>query len=298
MLGDPFEVSMSESGRVAVRTTPVRALAEEWALVLAAEGLHPRVARVPGGFGLDVPEDEAERALGALAAYGHENAAAPSAAPSERPIDLTAGVVIAGLLLAFFAVTGPRDPRVTWFDRGAADSERILAGELWRSVTALTLHADTGHVFGNALAATVFVGAVASSVGFGAGAALVLAAGALGNAANALLRGPGYSSVGASTALFGAVGILAGLGVRRQRLRGLQGHRAVAPLAAALALLAMLGTGDRADLSGHLLGLLAGAGLGAGVAPGARAVPGAVGQWLLAAAAAGAVLGCWSAALR
>jgi membrane associated rhomboid family serine protease len=288
---------MPDEASVSVRVTGTRPLADEWALVLAAEGLHPRVVRAPGGFALEVSNDEAERAFAALAAYSHENRAAPMPPPAERPIDLTAGLVISCLLLVCFAISGPRDPRAEWFAHGSADAERILAGEAWRTVTALTLHADTGHVLGNALAGTLFVGAVCSSLGFGVGSALVLASGAAGNGANALLRGPGHSSVGASTAIFGAVGILGALGVRRRQLRGVRGRRALAPVAAALALLAMLGTGDRADLSGHLLGLLAGALLGAGIAPLARALPGAVGQSLLAAASLAVVLACWTAAL-
>jgi len=288
---------MSEAASVSIRTTRARPLADEWALVLAAEGLHPRVVRVPGGFALEVAGDEVDRAFAALAAYAHENPAAPAPRTPEPPIDLTAGLVIFCVLLVFFAITGPRDYRVAWFARGSADTERILDGEAWRTVTALTLHADTGHAVGNALAGTLFVGAVCSSLGFGLGSALVLASGAAGNGANALLRGPGYHSVGASTAIFGAVGILGALGVRRHRLRGVSGRRAFAPAAAGLALLAMLGTGDRADLSGHLLGLLAGILLGAAVAPLTRALPGAFGQALLAAAALAVLLACWTAAL-
>jgi membrane associated rhomboid family serine protease len=299
MLRATFEVSMPDTGSVSVRTTRSRARADEWALVLAAEGLHPRITRGPGGFALQVGDEEAERAFAALAAYAYENPNAPPTreAPG-RPMDLTAGLVISCALLVFFSVTGPRDPRVPWFARGSADAERILDGEVWRTVTALTLHADMGHALGNALAGTLFVGAVCSSLGVGAGGALVLVAGAAGNAANALLRGPNHRSVGASTAIFGAVGILGALGVRRHRLRGVRGRRALAPAAAGLALLAMLGTGDRADLSAHLLGLLAGALLGAGVAPAPEARAGRTGQALLAAAAIAALLGCWSAALR
>ena len=40
---------------------------------------------------------------------------------------------------------------------GALDAERVRAGEWWRAVTSLWLHADAMHVFGNAVAAVVFV---------------------------------------------------------------------------------------------------------------------------------------------
>ena len=47
-------------------------------------------------------------------------------------------------LLAFFAVTGPRAAGADWFAAGASDAERVLHGEWWRTITALTLHADGG----------------------------------------------------------------------------------------------------------------------------------------------------------
>ena len=63
--------------------------------MLSSEGLHPVVSRVPGGFALEVPEEEGERAAAALAAYEHENPPAPpggglspeaSAADESRPL--------------------------------------------------------------------------------------------------------------------------------------------------------------------------------------------------------------------
>jgi len=206
--------------------------------------------------------------------------------------------VISVLLLAFFAVTGPRDFAVHWFERGSAAAERILHGEPWRVVTALSLHADLGHVLGNAIAGTLFIGAVCGALGVGLGGALVLASGGLGNLANALFHGSHHTSVGASTAIFGALGILTTLGVARRRRRGIGGRRALAPIAAGLGLLAMLGTSGRADLWGHLFGLVAGAVLGL---TGARAFtrpPGLVAQWLLGGASVAIFLACWSAALR
>lgn len=60
---------------------------------------------------------------------------------------------------AFFAVTGTRANRSAWFERGSAETGRIVAGEWRRTITALTLHADVPHVVGNAAASVVLVGA-------------------------------------------------------------------------------------------------------------------------------------------
>ena len=132
----------------------------------------------------------------------------------------------------------------------------------------------------------------------GLACALVLLAGAGGNLLTALLHGPIHVSIGSSTSVFATVGLLGALGVTRRQQRGDRGHRAWVPIAASLALLAMLGTsGQRTDLWAHLLGLLVGAFLGFPASiflP--KAVPAGV-QWTLGAAALVAVIGSWLIAL-
>src|SRR2546422_5158304 len=52
-----------------------------------------------------------------------------------------------------------RPPRSTLFPYTTL-FRSIVAGEWWRTVTALTLHADVPHLLGNAVASVVLVGAV------------------------------------------------------------------------------------------------------------------------------------------
>jgi membrane associated rhomboid family serine protease len=285
-----------DSGRIALETTRSRAIADEWFLVLAAEGLDPHITRVAEGFRVDVPANCAERAHSSLASYSQENP--PRRPPDDRPppFDLAAGVGFAALIAMFFAATGPRSPDSPWFAEGNADAWSILHGEIWRTVTALTLHADLGHLVGNALAGVLFIGAVCGQLGAGLGLALVLASGAAGNLANALFHEAGHRSVGASTAVFGAVGLLAALGLLRRHARGTRGRRVVAPLAAGLGLLAMLGTGENADLSAHLFGLGAGVLFGLTCARPLRQAPAPPLQWALGGAAAIVLAGCWNIA--
>jgi membrane associated rhomboid family serine protease len=174
----------------------------------------------------------------------------------------------------------------------------MLAGELWRSVTALTLHADLRHVIANAVSGTLFVGAVCGMLGFGLGGALVLLAGAAGNLANAVFHGTHHVSVGASTAVFGAVGVLSALMFVARRRREPRKRRAWLALGAGLALLAMLGTsGERVDLWAHLFGWLAGVGVGLPIATGVTRAPGPKLQASLCAASLCALAYCWMAAL-
>jgi len=283
----------------AVRVTPDRREADEWAVVLAAAGIPHWLRQRLDGWALIVPPDDADTALHALAVYDEESAGvgAPVTTPA-RPLTIV-GAVVALLLVGFFAITGPRAGRSAWFEHGSADAGRLMAGEWWRAVTALTLHADAPHVAGNAVALVVLMTAVCWHFGPGLGAWLLLLAGTAGNLLTAAVHGGGHSSVGASTAVFAAVGILAahrvvtparvgaGLGTRKRWV----------VVAAALALLAMLGTGPHADVLAHLFGFAAGGGLGllaARLLPRELTAPV---QWLLVAGAAGAVVGAWSLAL-
>ena len=188
---------------------------------------------------------------------------------------------------------------MSWFERGSADAYRILQGELWRTVTALTLHADVAHAVSNAFAAALFFGAVFSMLGTGLGFALVLLAGAGGNLANALLQGAPHVSLGASTAVFAALGLLGGLSAARQRRRAVGRRRVWLPLFAALALLGMLGTGGvRVDIWAHLLGLLVGGVLGIVIAALAPHPPAPRIQWICGCGAVGVLVYCWILAFR
>src|SRR4029434_6936970 len=162
-----------------------------------------------------------------------------------------AGAIVALLLVGFFAITGPRAGRSVWFERGSADAARLMAGEWWRTITALTLHADVPHLLGNALGTVILHTAVCWNLGRGVGLWLVLLAGAGGNALTAVAHRADHISVGASTATFGAIGILVALRIIVGRT-GPARRKWWVVVAAGLALLALLRTGPPADLLSHL----------------------------------------------
>jgi rhomboid protease GluP len=275
-----------------VRVAPGRRRAEEWSLVLTATGIAHRIVPAPAGFELRVAAAEADAAAAALDAYARETAArraVPAPPPAEYGPSAGGWLCAAALILAY-RLTGPR-PDTRWFVLGAAVSGRLRGGEWWRAVTALTLHAGPAHVLGNAVATVVFVTALSRLVGPGVAAWVALLAGAGGNALNALVQPAWHTAVGASTGVFGALGGLAGIaGVRRP-------SRLWVPLAAGLALLGLLGTGEGSDLGAHLFGFLAGAALGGGLGLLPYAPPPAPVQTALGVAAALAVVACWLVAL-
>ena len=99
----------------------------------------------------------------------------------------------------------------------------------------------------NGVAALVFFSAVGRWMGAGLGALAILVSASLANLLAAVRHKPNVVSVGASTATFAALGMVAGLQVaRRLRLRTRRGYAWV-PLGAALALFAMPGVGAGTD---------------------------------------------------
>jgi len=136
--------------------------------------------------------------------------------------------------------------------------------------TALTLHADFGHLFANLATGLVFAWALLPLLGSGWTWMGLVLSGAAGNLLNAwCYRGGGHLSIGASTAVFGGLGLLAGWQVvaalqarRVPRAQAFRMREIVLPLAAGLALLAYLGVGnegDHVDIMAHGLGMLCGA---------------------------------------
>ena len=291
---------MEDLAGTAVRVTRERDRADEWAVVLAAGSIPHRLRLRLDGWALIVAADDAEAAREALDAYDRENSADTGDIGTNvvAPVRGAAavGVAVGLLLIGFFAVTGTRASRSVWFERGSASAERIVAGEWWRTVTALTLHADAPHVVGNAAATVLLVGAVSQQLGAGVGLWLVLLAGAGGNALTAVAHGAHHNSVGASTAMFGAVGILAATRVvsrgRRPRARQLW-----MVIAASLALLALLGSSPDADLLAHLFGLLLGGAVGLVTALALPRPLRAPTQWMLAGAVLAFVVGAWMRAV-
>ena len=284
----------------AVRVTPSRRRADEWAVVLAAADIRYRLRHRLDGWALIVPARDAATALEALDAYDRENTSEtvdPGVAVAPSRPALVVGLAVALVLIAFFAISGERGGRSGWFEDGSADAQRMLAGEWWRAVTALTLHADVPHLLGNAVACVLLVTAVCRALGPGLGLWLVLLAGAGGNALTAVTYGGGHASVGASTAIFGAIGVLAVLRIFAPDRVEVGGRKWWVVVAASLALLAMMGTGPNADLLAHLFGLLVGGGLALIVGLALRSAPPASIQWPLVAAAGAVVLAAWGLAL-
>ena len=279
-----------------------------WSLVLEARRIPWQAERHGFGWQLLVPIGMRDAALRELRQYENENRDWPPPPPQGTPLvdnrTTTIWVLIAiGLFynLTLHQVDLAGHHPVDWKALGNAHAGKIMDGQWWRLITALTLHADWQHLLGNLLIGGIFISRLCRDLRSGPAWLLLLAAGVLGNLANAWLQNPAHRAVGASTAIFGAVGILATISMVRYRHNLRPRRRWTLPVAAALGLLAMLGAGgENTDLGAHLFGFLFGLplGFGAELLIEKRGRPGRIWNTILALIAVVVVTGAWWAALQ
>lgn len=239
-----------------------------WALTLDSRSVPCQIIHDPQGWHLLVPHEHFVAAHYELRRFEELNRNWPLPDPPHHPLteNTLASLSILILLATFHNITQmnvdlPGVSMPDWVFLGNAQAAKILDGQWWRLVTALTLHADWAHLSSNLAIGGIFVIFLCRELGSGLAWSLLLGAGVLGNLVNAYLQPANHSSVGASTAVFGAVGILAALNFMRY-WRNLR-KRWMLPVAAAVALLALLGTeGKNTDLGAHLFGFIYGGCLG------------------------------------
>ena len=271
----------------------------EWLLVLNACGIPHQTIQLSGREYIYVPALLENIALNELGAFVQEST---SPAPQMPRLPVHPHAYAAALaLLPVILWHGWRmgwwhaplwlpAPEL-WSAAGLLDAVRVrVFNEWYRIVTALTLHASLTHLCGNVAFGSLFLTLLARLMGVGRALWLTLLGGALGNALTVLMRPRPVLSMGFSTALFASIGAISGYLACQQ-----QGKRkAMLPVAAAAALLAMLGTeGENTDYAAHLAGLGCGLALGAFEGWRLRSKRAGLGQWWAATAAALLVAMAW-----
>jgi membrane associated rhomboid family serine protease len=284
-----------ESGWRAIRRGPTRRALREASLVLTAVGIEHEVLEGDFDWYLAVPERRAPEAVAQLERYRLENQRSLSV-PEPQVIDSGWTGVVAFLLVIWMLPTFEGNGLLGWNWReiGLLDAGAVRSGEWWRAVTALTLHADLGHLFGNSVFGTVFGLMVGRYLGSGLGWLLILLGGVAGNLLNAAVRPEALTSIGASTATFAAIAIGSGFVWRRGYFGGGNWKRAFAPLFGGIAMLAFTGIGDaNTDIVAHFTGFGAGLLLGVYAARIDIRWLGRIGQQTCGAAAAALLALAW-----
>ncbi len=260
---------------ISVRLCPSQADADQHALVLTAVGIRSVITHEDLGIMLYVPVADGAEAVRQLAAYDEEEGRRVRRPRMRFPIPRPEGpLLFAAVMTFFFAATRADAWGIDWLRQGAAQAGLITSGEWWRTITALTLHADGSHLIGNLAMGAVVGLLVAQLLGSGVAWLAILVSGILGDALNAAIQVPGHTSIGASTAIFGGIGLLAGFTQVSAAAPWHHGLRRWAPAGAGIALLVFMGTaGERTDIWAHVTGFVSGGlmGLAFGLRGGALA---------------------------
>jgi len=256
-----MDASDDPLARTWIRRDPDRLALERASLVLTATGIDHGIEADGFEWCLWVAPDVATRANAELDKYSEENR--PRLAPRPRVVTIDSGWVgVVGFLLVIWMLPSLEVYRTfgwNWRTIGEMNAGLVIGGQWWRTITALTLHADMGHLMGNSLFGALFGLFVGRHLGSGLGWLLVLVCGALGNGMDALLQASDFRSIGASTATFAAIGIVGAFVWRRGYYRAIDWRRSLAPIFAAVAMLAFTGlSGENTDVLAHVMGFAAG----------------------------------------
>ena len=240
-----------------------RKQAADWSLVLSAAGIAHEIKQARAGWMIFVPEESRKEALRQISLFELENFRRHTAEKDRKGTKsakyAAQTVWTLFLVAAAMSLTFRYGIREKALEIGAANSDKIMDGQWWRAVTALCLHADPAHFLSNLVIGGFIVVWLIEETGPGTGWFLTLFTGAAGNYLNAAAHGyDGHLSIGASTAVFGALGALCGIRAVKSGKSGLL-KEAARTLAAGLALLAMLGSGrEHVDIGAHLFGFIIG----------------------------------------
>lgn len=231
------------------------------ALVLAAAQIPHQMIDDGMSAALVVPAEFSVSAVEQLRLYDDENP--PLRRQPAKKIDYQdavpgiAGYVFVISIVAWLA--GYSAFGHNWFESGRVDGTLIRNGEWWRTITALSLHSGVGHLVGNLVFGVLFGLFAGRLLGSGVAWLAIVVAAASGNAANTLLLESTHRSVGASTAVFAALGLVAGFVWRGKLMAQDRWSYRFGPIVGGLALLMYTGTGGpNTDIGAHLLGFVGG----------------------------------------
>jgi rhomboid protease GluP len=260
--------TQSSMALVEIFRSPRAKLCEHRAFVLRAVGIGSEILKIDDAYVLFVEPDASSIAVDQLQRYYEENAPAPPSTPPDTLEYAWAApslYVFALLLIAFFA--GRSFFGFDWYASGGLVSSSQAQHEWWRSITALTLHADHQHLLSNIGFGALFSFAAARLIGYGVTFFTTFIAAVLGNVLNSVLMPATHTSIGASTMVFATLGLVAAYSWRIQYAGKLRWAHRWAPLIVGVMLLGFLGaSGENTDVLGHLTGFFCGVLLGVAIA--------------------------------
>jgi rhomboid protease GluP len=294
-------------GTIAVFRARSRKHCDERAFMLAAVGIPAGTVFDGLQYFVEVAESDAPRAIEQLSEYETERQPRP---PPPPPVPTLPNAWVGCLIYVItLIVIGLLVSNGFWrldaFNAGELDAARVQSGQWWRAWTALTLHLDGAHLIANLAAGVWFGYLAAGQIGSGMTWFLTVTGAAAANLLEALLGPASHRSIGASTAVFTALGLLSAYSWRLRAATVRQWALRCSPLVAGIVLLGWFGVGDQdpnaiapTDVVAHALGFGTGVLLGALMAQArVRRLAALIPQWLAGAAALASIVLAWACAL-
>lgn len=229
-------------------------------LVLTSQNIKTHVEQETGSFHILVAAADKKKALATIKAYYKENKffrlkQQIQEIPLSSFKSFTAFFIM-GLLWFVHALFLHYHIHEDMVLKYGSSALFILQGETYRAITALFLHSDARHLLGNMAGMLIFGAPLITLSGFGTGPFMLLVCGTLGNLINAHLYRTAHLSIGASTSVMGAAGLLVAYQItRKQKPFSLN---TLMPIFAGAVLVAMLSQGERTDVWAHVFGFLFG----------------------------------------
>ena len=226
-------------------------------LVLLSQGIPHRIERSEDGpFQIFVEPEKRRAAQFQIRLYHRENPPRDENPPlplkfSLQPLWVLIVPIVFTILDFSGAVSQMNNSEI-------ADAGKIMRGEWWRTITAMTLHGDERHLAGNLVSGYLALSLLHYRIPLAKLVPFIAVAAAIANFFVALTVQTSFRSLGFSGFVFAVIGCLA---VIEFRLMPRETHgllRRFAPLCGAASLAVFLGLGENADILGHLYGFIAG----------------------------------------
>jgi rhomboid protease GluP len=184
----------------------------------------------------------------------------PAAVPTAMYVLLGLTIMIYLLQLGSVFVFGYAVYDLDWLELyGARINSAIRAGELWRFISPVFLHASIPHVFFNMYALFTLGSMLERHFGHGRFLLLYFLGGFSGNVFSFLFTGENGYSVGASTAIFGLAAAEGIFLYQNRKLFGEQAKRLIGNILFIVVVNLLIGLAPGIDNWGHVGGLLGGA---------------------------------------
>ena len=234
----------------------------ELGLVLTSAEIANQISHHSGKWWLSVEAKDEASALQELAAYRRDNPVGENVIKRRIPLfggSFAGAFIYAATICLIGSVSSSEATRDIWMSTGQMNSDMFLQGQVWRATTALTLHADAQHLMSNLAFGCVFGMMAGRILGGGIAWLSIVGAGTLGNGLNAIMRSESHLSIGASTAVFAALGVMVAHALHPRFVSSEKRFKRWSPLIAGVLLLAFVGVGgERTDVGAHVTGFVSG----------------------------------------